>query len=66
MKKAEFKIQDSEKNKVEGTLNFEDGIFTASASLASLEPGTAKVELKLEDQNRIKFNVRENITILEP
>jgi hypothetical protein len=48
---------------VEGTLDFEDGIFTASASLADLNPGAAKVELKLEDQNRIKFNVREDITI---
>ncbi len=64
MKKAAFKIQDSKKAKLKGTLILgPDGIFTASVSLEDLNTGTAKVELKLEDNNRIKFNVKENITI---
>jgi len=64
LKKAEFKIQDSKKVKLQGKLILgADGIFTASVSLADLNAGTAKVELKLEDNNRIKFNVKENITI---
>ncbi len=65
MKKAEFKIQDSKKNRLKGNLDFtSDGYFLSSTLLASLEPGTAKVEIKLEDNNRNKFNVKENITIL--
>jgi len=63
MKKAEFKIQDSKKVKLQGNLILEDGIFTASVSLADLNPGTVKVELKLEDNNKIKFNVKLNIII---
>jgi len=67
MKKAEFKIEDSERNRLKGTLDFNpDGIFTSSVSLADLIPGTVKVELKLEDNDRKKFNVKENIIISEP
>jgi len=34
-------------------------------SLADLNAGVGKIELKLEDNNRIKFKVRENIIIVD-
>ena len=64
MKKTEYKIQDSNKVKLQGKLTLNsDGDYTASVSLADLNSGAGKVELKLEDNNRVKFQVRENITI---
>jgi len=67
MKKAEWKIQDSLKVKLQGKLILNsDGNYIASVSLADLNAGVGKIELKLEDNNRIKFKVRENITISEP
>jgi len=64
MKKAEYKIQDSNKVKLQGKLTLNsDGNYAASVSLADLNSGAGKVELKLEDNTRVKFQVRENITI---
>ena len=67
MKKAEFKIEDSNKVKLKGNLLLgDDGNFTSSVSLTDLNLGLAKVELKLEDNNKKKFKVKESILILEP
>ena len=64
MKKMEFKLQDSKKNKLKGNLDLNaDGSFTSLVSLVSLEPGTVKVEIKLEDKSKKKFNVKENIVL---
>jgi len=45
--------------------NHFDGTYSASISLSNLTPGTAKVNVKLEDDNRKKFELRnELITII--
>ena len=67
MKKAEFKIEDSNKVKLKGNLILGDNdIYSASIPLADLNSGISKVELKLEDNNKKKFKVKENIVISEP
>lgn len=58
----EFKLQDSKKNKLQGKLDLNpDGSFTSAISLEDLNTGNVKVELKLEDKNRNKFQIKENI-----
>ena len=64
MKKSEYKVEDSKKIKLKGNLVLGlDGSFTSSISLEDLNAGNAKVELKLEDENRNKFQIKENIKI---
>jgi len=62
LKKAEFKIEDANRQKIQGKLtnNF-DGTYTASISLSGFALGTAKVNIKLEDRSRTKYEVKNEL-----
>lgn len=65
--KKEYKVEDSEKQRRKGNLtNHFDGTYTTEVSLAGLNLGTAKVEAKVEDNDRKKFQIsKEFITIVK-
>ena len=67
IKKKEYKVEDSGRNKIKGNLtNHFDGTYTASVSLSDLALGTGKVNIKIEDSGRKKYEVKnEQITIIE-
>ena len=68
LKKGEYKIEDANRRKTQGKLtnNF-DGTYTAEISLAALAPGTAKINIKIEDTGRTKFEVKDEfINITDP
>ena len=67
VRKHEYKIEDANRQKTQGKLtNHFDGTYTASVSLSDFALGTAKANIKLEDGNREKFEVKnEPITIVE-
>ncbi len=64
MKKTEYKIADSDKTILTGQLTLNtDGSYSATVSLADLNAGDGKIELKLEDHNKVKYIIKEKITI---
>ena len=67
LKKKEYKLEDSNKRKVQGKLtNHFDGTYTISISLTDLALGAVKVNIKLEDNDKVKFQVRnEFISIVQ-
>ncbi|MCK4644614.1 MAG: S8 family serine peptidase [Candidatus Aminicenantes bacterium] len=67
IKKKEYKVEDINRKKIKGNLtNHLDGTYTVSVSLSSLVPGTGKVNIKIEDNSRKKYEVKnELITIIE-
>jgi len=67
LNKNEYKIEDANRQKTQGKLtNHFDGTYTTSLSLSNFALGTAKVNIKLEDRSKKKFEVKnELITIVE-
>jgi serine protease len=67
LKKKEYKVEDINRNRIKGNLtNHFDGTYTASVPLSDLALGTGKVNIKIEDNSRKKYEVKnEVITIIE-
>lgn len=67
LKKSEFVIRGSRRQKIKGQLTYNlDDTYTGSASLSRFRPGKAKVSIKLEDHNKNKIQLKEDIVITGP